>query len=247
MYSNIFTHLNQTNILCEEQHGFREKRSCESQLTITIDDFARCLNNKGVIHAIFLDFSKAFDKVPHKKLCHKLASYGITGPILEWILDFLSNRTQRVLVGGQTSYSTAVLSGVPQGTVLGPLLFLCYVNDLPRSIKSKVRMYADDTLLYNVINKIDDCIQLQHDLLTLEEWANVWQMQFNPAKCEFLVVTNKKNTPSFTYYINEIPIKAVPHAKYLGVTIDSRLSWKEHIKITIPTKLIQHWHSYVAI
>ena len=230
VYSNIFTHLNQTNILCEEQHGFREKRSCESQLTITIDDFARCLNNKGVIHAIFLDFSKAFDKVPHKKLCHKLASYGITGPILEWILDFLSNRTQRVLVGGQTSYPTAVLSGVPQGTV--SLLFLCYVNDLPRSIKSKVRMYADDTLLYNVINKIDDCIQLQHDLLTLEEWANVWQMQFNPAKCEFLVVTNKKNTPSFTYYINEIPIKAVPHAKYLGVTIDSRLSWKEHIKIT---------------
>ena len=99
-------------------------------------------------------------------------------------------------MGGQTSYPTAVLSGVPQGTVLGPLLFLCYVNDLPRSIKSKVRMYADDTLLYNVINKIDDCIQLQHDLLTLEEWANVWQMQFNPAKCEFLVVTNKKNTPT---------------------------------------------------
>ena len=93
-------------------------------------------------------------------------------------------------------------------------------------------MYADDTLVYNVINNIDDCIQLQNDLLLLERWANIWQMEFNPSKCEFLVVTNKKSTPSFTYHINEVPIKAVQHAKYLGVTIDSKLTWKEHIKIT---------------
>jgi len=121
-------------------------------LIVTIDDFAQCLNNKGLIHAIFLDFAKAFDKVPHKKLCHKLTSYGIQGPVLKWISNFLSNRTQKVLVGGQTSDLTAVLSRVPQGTVLGPLLFLCYINDLPRSIKSKVRLYANDTLVYNVIN-----------------------------------------------------------------------------------------------
>ena len=151
VYSNIFAHLKQANILCEEQHEFRERRCCESQLITTIDDFAQCLNSKGLIHAIFLDFAKAFDKVPHKKLCHKLASYGIKGPVLEWISDFLSNRTQKVLVGGQISESTAVLSGVPQGTVLGLLLFLCYINDLSRSIKSKVRMHADDTLVYNVI------------------------------------------------------------------------------------------------
>ena len=91
-----------------------------------IDNFAQYLNNKGLIHAIFLDFPKAFDKVPHKKLCHKLASYGIKGPVLEWISDFLSNRTQKVLMGGQISESTAVLSGVPQGTVLG---LLCYINN----------------------------------------------------------------------------------------------------------------------
>ena len=136
-------------------------------------------------------------------------------------------------MGGQISESTAVLSGVSQGTVLGPLLFLCYINDLPRSIKSKVRMYADDTLVYNVINTIDDCVQLQNDLLLLERWANIWQMQFNPSKCEFLAVTNKTSTPSFTYHIYEIPIKAVQHAKYLRVIIiDSKLTWKEHIKIT---------------
>ena len=197
VYSNIFMHLNQANILCEEQHGFRERRCCESQLISTIDDFAQCLNNKGLVHTIFLDFAKAFDKVPHKKLCHKLASYGIRGPVLEWISDFLSNRTQKVLVGGQTSDSTAVLSGVLQGTVLGPLLFLCYINDLPRSIKSTVRMYANDTLVYNVINGINDCIQLQNDLLLLEKWAKVWQMQFNPSKCEFLAVTNKKSSLNF--------------------------------------------------
>ena len=125
VYSNIFTNLNQANILCEEQHGFRERWCCESQLIVTIDDFAQCLNTKGLIHAIFLDFAKAFDKVPHKKLCYKLASYGITVPILEWISDFLSNRTQKVWVSGQTSDSTYVLSGVPQGTFLGLLLFLC--------------------------------------------------------------------------------------------------------------------------
>ena len=103
-------------------------------------------------------------------------------------------------MGGQISKST-VLSGVPQGTVLGPLLFLCYINDLPRSIKSKVRMYADDTPVYNVINTIDDCFQLQNGLLLLERWANIWQMQFNPSKCEFLAVTNKTSTPIVSHTI----------------------------------------------
>ena len=93
-------------------------------------------------------------------------------------------------------------------------------------------MYADDTLVYNAINSINDCTQLQNNLLLLEKWANIWQMQFNPSKCEFLAVTNKKLTPSFTYHINNVPIKTVQQAKYLGVTIDSKLTWKEHIKIT---------------
>ena len=151
-----------------------------------------CLNNKGLIHAIFLDFKKTFDKVPHKKLCDKLATYSIYSKTLEWIIDFLSNRTQKVLVGGKISDPVNVMSGVPQGTVLGPLLFICYINDLPNTIKSKIRIYADDTLVYSCINTIDDCTLLQRDLAELEKWAKEWQMEFNPLKCELLTITNQQ-------------------------------------------------------
>ena len=95
--------------------------------------------------------------------------YSLTAPVLESISDFLYKRSQKVFMGGQTNYSTAVLSGVPQGTVLGPLLFLCYINDLPRSIKSTVIMYADDSLVYNIINSVNDCTQFQNDILLLEK------------------------------------------------------------------------------
>ena len=158
--SNIYAHLTNHQVLYDEQHRFRAKRSCESQLTLIIDDFATCLNNKDLIHAIFLDFSKAFNKVTHGKLCYKLSLLGIRGPILKWIKDFLSNRTQKVLMNGEKSNPVDVISGVPQGTVLAPLLFLCYINDLPSIVKSKIRMYADDTLIYNTIHNINDYLQL---------------------------------------------------------------------------------------
>ena len=122
------------------------------------------------------------------------------------------------------------MSGVPQGTVLGPLLFICYINDLPNTIKSKIRIYTDDTLVYNCINTIDDCIQLQRDLAELEKWAKVWQMEFNPLKCELLTITNQRLPLKFTYHINDVPIKEADFVKYLGVVIDSKLTWKEHIK-----------------
>ena len=178
-----------------------------------------------------MDFSKAFDKVSHKKLCYKLSLYGIRGPILGWIEDFLSNRTQKVLVNGEKSDPVNVLSGVPQGTVLAPLLFLCYVNYLPSLVKSKIRMYADDTLIYNTIHNINDCLQLQNDLTELEKWSRIWQMDFDPSKCEFLMITNKKLALQFNYCINNQLIKEVQHVKYLGVTIDSRLTWREYINV----------------
>ena len=141
-------HLDIHNILTSVQHGFRGGHSCESQLLITMDDLLRRNDKKEQIDMIILDFSKAFDKVSHKLLLLKLKGMGITGDIHTWIRSFLSGRSQRVVVNGEYSDSATVDSGVPQGTVLGPILFLCYINDMPSCVKSQVRLIADDSLLY---------------------------------------------------------------------------------------------------
>ena len=135
------------------QHGFRSGHSCESQLIITMNDLLEAWNDKDQVDMIILDFSKAFDMVPLQKLLHKLRNYGVDGKLNVWIEQFLSNREQRVLVDGEFSNYDKVLSGVPQGTVLGPLLFLCFINDLPEHVKSQIRLFADDGLLYRRIKK----------------------------------------------------------------------------------------------
>ena len=144
-----FSHFEKNSILTDCQHGFRKRRSCETQLILTIDDLARGLNDKQQIDAILLDFSKAFDKVPHQLLLLKLNHYGVRGNILSWIEDFLSARTQEVVIEGSKSTPSPVSSGVPQGTVLGPLLFLAYINDMPECVGSEIKLFADDSLLYS--------------------------------------------------------------------------------------------------
>ena len=194
-HSHILTHLESFNVLYEHQHGFRRGHSCESQLLGTVNDFATCLNNGGHIDALFLDLAKAFDKVPHQRLCYKLSHYGISGNLLIWIQDFLNNRYQTVIIlEEEHSTSCRVLLGVPQGTVLAPLLFLVYINDIPSSIANMLRLYADDALLYSTIDSPADCMTLQTDLLTLQKWTEVWQMQFNPAKINVNISRLPTNT-----------------------------------------------------
>ena len=133
------------------------------------------MQNGGQTDVIVMDFSKAFDKVPHQELLYKLSNYGINIVTLSWLKGFLSNRKQRVVLEGVMSDQVPVSSGVPQGSVLGPILFLAYINDLPQYVKSKVRLFADDTVTYLAIKSSVDCIQLQQDLLSLENWESDWK------------------------------------------------------------------------
>ena len=144
---------------------------------------------------IIMDFAKAFDKVPHKRLLYKLQYYGIRGSTHKWIASWLSERYQKVVLDGQASDPVPVLSGVPQGSVLGPVLFLIFIiniNDLPDNIRSSVRLFADDCVLYRNINSLTDCQILQEDLNSLAQWETDWQMKFNVAKCHSMRVTRHK-------------------------------------------------------
>ena len=168
------------------------------------------------------DFLKAFDTVPHRKLLHKLSHYGIAGPLHQWLTTFLTRRTMKV----PSSETTSVDSGVPQGTVLGPLLFLLHINDLPNCVKSRVHLFADDCLLYREINTFQDHWTLQQDLRQLEEWASDWGMKFNPTKCYILSVN--PNT-SFYYQLSNSILKHVQNNPYLGILLSNDLMWDSHI------------------
>ena len=138
---------------------------------------------------IIMDFAKAFDKVPHRRLLYKLGYYGIRGSTHKWISSWLSEHSQKVVLDGQASDPVLVLSGVPQGSVLGPVLFLIFINDLPDNIRSSVRFFADDCVLYRNIKSPIDCQILQDDLNSLSQWETDWQMKFNVAKCHSMRVT----------------------------------------------------------
>ena len=230
IHSQVINHLENHEILSSRQFGFRQKRSCETQLLLTIHDLAKGLDDKDQIDAILLDFSKAFDKVPHQRLLLKLHHYGIRGRLLSWVEDFLSSRSQQVLVDGRSSGTAGVTSGVPQGSVLGPLLFLVFINDLPDCVSSEVRLFADDCLMYRPVRDQADAVALQEDLDHLQVWERTWQMSFNADKCEVLRVTNKrKNIIKTDYTIHGNTLRTVDQAKYLGVTIQSNLSWNPHV------------------
>ena len=151
-------------------------------------DLLKAHDSNIQIDCAILDFSKAFDTVPHKKLLHKLSSYGIQGQLHAWLTQFLTARTMQVVLEGKTTHQVTADSGVQQGTVLGPILFLCHINDLPASVNSQTRLFADDCLLYRKIRSQQDHITLQQDLQNLEKWAKTWRMKFNAKKCYILSI-----------------------------------------------------------
>ena len=226
---HMLNHLENNKIISPLQHGFRNGHSCESQLILTMHDIMQNFDSKQQTDLVILDFSKAFDTVPHKKLLFKLSKYGITGNINKWIQSFLVLRKQQVIVEGESSKPCSVDSGVPQGSVLGPLLFLCHINDLPQRVTSKVRLFADDCLLYRPIHSPHDQLLLQQDLAALETWAEVWGMRFNVSKCYFMSIHRSKHPYSSYYKLDNHILEQVEENPYLGLTIHKSLKWASHI------------------
>ena len=228
--SKTMQHLDRYHILSDCQHGFRAKRSCETQILTLYHELAASLDKKIQTDMIILDFSKAFDRVPHQRLLKKVHHYGIRGTTHQWISSFLNSRTQQVLVEGQSSEKVPVVSGVPQGSVLGPVLFLIFINNLPDNIISSTRLFADDCILYRQISSDNDQNLLQDDLDRLATWEKTWGMEFHPQKCSILRIYRPKTNPrTFQYQLKGVALAEEQSSKYLGVDIQSNLTWNDHI------------------
>ena len=170
------------------------------------------------------------NKVNHSKLLRKLHHYGIHGLELAWIRAFLGSRSQQVVIDGEESESIPVTSGVPQGSVLGPILFLVYINDLLDEVRSRVRLFADDTALYLTMESEEDSSALQTDLDILSACPKTrWDMEFNPSKCQVVHVTGSRKMVKTDYVLHGQVLESVSCARYLGVDISSGLTWNSNI------------------
>ena len=227
---HVMKHLMDNNLLSKKQHGFISGRSTVTQLLNYLDKCAQSVATGKVVDAIYLDFEKAFDTVPHHRLLGKLQSYGIHGGVLKWVADYLSGRTQVVSVNGTESDVGSVLSGVPQGTVLGPLLFVIYINDMLDPISSNGLLFADDTKVFRQICSEEDALELQSDIDKLEAWTKIWLLRFNADKCHVLTLGKFENIRhTHRYKIGGKELEHVFEEKDLGVLVDADLSFEEHI------------------
>ena len=218
------------------QWGFRPERSAVTALLSVLHEWFLTLEDGNEVCAIFLDYKKAFDIIPHRPLLDKLMYLGFNEYILRWVTSYLTCRSQRVVVNGESSSQVPVVSGVPQGSVLGPLLFIIYINDLAECnfcSGSKLVMYADDVLLYRNILRAEDYVSLQADLNTVDEWSSSNYLQFNLSKCKYMVMSRKKNvsSPPTPFTLSGHLFDRVYSFKYLGVLIAYDLTWYSHTKM----------------
>ena len=224
----IVKHMSDNKLYSESQHGFRKQRSCVTQLIEVYDKLTEILDESKDIDVIYLDFKKAFDSIPHERLLLKMEGYGITGNILKWVRDFLKGRNQRVRVGNDMSSKSNVTSGIPQGSVLGPVLFTIFINDLPDNINVHCKIFADDTKIYD---KVENHSNIQEDLYKMQSWTEKWNLYFNVLKCKVMHI-GKKN-PQNHYYMKieneKQKIETCREEKDLGIIFDEALNFDNHI------------------
>ena len=223
----LFEHLEKNGLLTKDQHGFRNKRSCITQLLEVMEIWINIFDQGVTWDTIYMDFAKAFDRVPHNRLLAKARSLGIRDTLLNWISDFLSERKQRVVLGNGVSNWAAVNSGIPQGSVLGPILFIIFINDLPQEVQSYINIFADDTKLFRAIRSMSDINNLQEDIDKLVACSLKWQLYFNNTKCK--VIHYGKNNPNHTYKIDNSDLTTDSEEKDLGITFDKALTFSNQI------------------
>ena len=226
---HIVMHMVKNNLFSPKQFGFISGRSTTLQLLHVIEIWSQILDQGGNIDSIYCDFMKAFDKVPHKRLVYKVSKYGIKGDVIGWIDSFLSNRTQCVSIGEAESETMPVTSGIPQGSVLGPLLFVIYINDLPDVVDKDtfIFLFADDTKAFRDIKSVPDQIILQNDVKNLTEWSDIWLLKFHPDKCVAMHFGNS-NT-KFDYVMEGHVLDKSKCEKDIGVYVDDKLNFEYHI------------------
>ena len=217
------------NQLGEEQHGFTPGRSVESNLSVLLNSVACDINAKAQTDVIYADFIKAFDSVNHRFLLHKLKLFGFSGNLLQWFQSYLTCRLQRVVSNGVHSEWSNVSSGVPQGSILGPILFLISINDLPSVLKySNYLLYADDAKFYKTVYDLHVCLKLQLDLNSIALWCQSWKLSLNMSKCCITSFTLNNLQISFDYTLNCTKFLRVTIIKDLGIFLTSNLNFNVH-------------------
>ena len=236
IFDGLYLYLVSNNLITKNQSGFVPGDSCTNQLLFLINEIHEAFEDpKSLeVRAVFLDISKAFDKVWHDGLIFKLRQNGVSGKLLNFFQSYLSNRKQRVAVNGFYSEFADIESGVPQGSVLGPLLFFVYINDLEKDIKSNVKFFADDTMLYSIVkDPTQSASDLNHDLEKINQWANQWKMAFNPDPNKqanevlFSCKTKSVDHPQISF--NGFPVVQVKETKHLGLVLQFKLNFEKHL------------------
>ena len=235
IFKHLYNHLSRNNILTPSQSGFIPGDSTTNQLAYLYDQFCKALDDGKEIRCVFCDISKAFDRVWHKGLLFKLKSIGISDPLVNWFLSYLENRQQRVVLCNANSSWKNISAGVPQGSILGPLLFLVYINDIVNNIGSNIRLFADDTSLYLIVDSpTETATCLNSDLEIINKWSKQWLVDFNPSKTETMIISRKVNSPLHpNLAMNDITVAEVNQHKHLGLTLSTDGKWQPHISFIV--------------
>lgn len=235
VYNAIMSHLVEHGLLSDMQFGFRPGASTQEAILAATQAWHGVLEKGGSVACVFLDLSKAFDSLPHSLILHSLSRVGICGELHSWIADYLTGRSQRVVLHGAESPAVSVSSGVPQGSILGPLLFILSVDmlaSLSISSSGKIGMYADDICYYRPVFAEEDLLAVQLDVSLINEWVKDCGLRLNVAKTKSMVISRKRRPPTLSLRIDDRPIDQVDSFRYLGVQISSDLTWSDHISRT---------------